>query len=686
MIDHLERSFKSDDGRDGRFAFIPEPMRKADRWAVAASDKVPHDPRTGRRASSNDPSTWATFDEACAALGDRFDRLYFAAGDGFAFADFDGCVIDGEIHAAVNAAVADADSYAEISPSGNGVRIWATTDDTSQEWRKHYATPWAGPIEVYKAGQFGSVTGKVLHNAPLNDNGTVDGVMARFPRPVDSTDYTAPDEPISPPMDDDEVIRRLRTDRNGEVFSALYDTPTDPDEDASAGDQSLFSRIAFYTQDRAQIERIAFDSERVRDKWQRPDYIRRTIDKALQRSDFWTRGGTLKIADKGAKGDNSGHTQAGEGDPFAFVDLTTVATEPPDMLVEGLISRGSVVSIYSGAGTGKTWTALYALAQTVARGEKAVYVDKENGARIIRERLGLMGVNLEATKHLIRYIPFPTAGLDGPTVEAWAAMLDREKPALVIFDSWIGFLASCGLDENSSNDVATWADKYATPAARERGVAVLILDHEPKAAGNKTARGSSRKLDYVDAQFKQTVTAPFDRSTVGSVKLSKQKDREGWLPSALHFRAGGKRGELDGSRIGRDSFVFSPVDMPDSAPEDGLNGGERATLSALVDGMSYAEWHGATGKASSTFNVHRDKLVRLGLVIRDEDAGTYSRPQLQQLQNDSKWSDWSSCQDRPYNSNYSNDSKSWSSWSTDGGQSVVDNLDPAAYSAPWSTV
>ena len=41
-------SFKPQDGDDGRFLSIPKPLREADRWAVAGSDKIPHDPRTGR--------------------------------------------------------------------------------------------------------------------------------------------------------------------------------------------------------------------------------------------------------------------------------------------------------------------------------------------------------------------------------------------------------------------------------------------------------------------------------------------------------------------------------------------------------------------------------------------------------------------------------------------------------------
>ena len=157
-------------------------------------------------------------------------------------------------------------------------------------------------------------------------------------------------------MTDDEVIRRLRADKNAAAFAALFDTPARPGEDSSSGDLALFSRLAFYTQDAEQVERVARESARVRDKWDRPDYIARTIEKALERSEFWTPGGTvtrLKIGGKDATTalDARRHDAP---DPFAFFDLSTAPTEPPEALVPGLIIRGLVHSVYAAAGTGKT--------------------------------------------------------------------------------------------------------------------------------------------------------------------------------------------------------------------------------------------------------------------------------------------------------------------------------------------
>jgi hypothetical protein len=56
-----------------------------------------------------------------------------------------------------------------------------------------------------------------------------------------------------------------------------------------------------------------------------------------------------------------------------------------------------------------------------------------------------------------------------------------------------------------------------------RGVAVLLLDHVPK-EGN-TARGSGRKLDYVDAMWELRNPQKFNRETVGRIDMHLRKDR-----------------------------------------------------------------------------------------------------------------------------------------------------------------
>ena len=90
--------------------------------------KVPYDPKTGRKASSTNPETWATLPEAM-----RAQTKYLFTGVGFVFTEAGGIVgvdIDhcrkenGTFTEAAQAILDKYPSYTEISPSGAGLHIF----------------------------------------------------------------------------------------------------------------------------------------------------------------------------------------------------------------------------------------------------------------------------------------------------------------------------------------------------------------------------------------------------------------------------------------------------------------------------------------------------------------------------------------------------------------------------------
>ena len=90
--------------------------------------KVPYDPKTGRRASSTKPDTWATLAEAQAAR----DKFMFT-GLGFVFTeecglvgvDIDHCrKEDGTWNECAAAILEKWPSFTEVSPSGTGLHIF----------------------------------------------------------------------------------------------------------------------------------------------------------------------------------------------------------------------------------------------------------------------------------------------------------------------------------------------------------------------------------------------------------------------------------------------------------------------------------------------------------------------------------------------------------------------------------
>src|SRR3954471_6181182 len=94
-------------------------------------DKIPYDPKTGKRASTTDSRTWASFSEALEAVETGgYDGIgfVFSSGDPFVGIDLDNCrnPETGELEEWA-AAIVDSfvGAYIEASPSGRGVHIIA---------------------------------------------------------------------------------------------------------------------------------------------------------------------------------------------------------------------------------------------------------------------------------------------------------------------------------------------------------------------------------------------------------------------------------------------------------------------------------------------------------------------------------------------------------------------------------
>jgi hypothetical protein len=97
--------------------------------------KIPYDPRTGRQAASDNPETWGTQQEAL-QRAEKLLRDGRTGGIGIMFCsiddlalcgvDLDTCFANGVIEPWAEAVIERFGSYAEISPSRTGVKIFAT--------------------------------------------------------------------------------------------------------------------------------------------------------------------------------------------------------------------------------------------------------------------------------------------------------------------------------------------------------------------------------------------------------------------------------------------------------------------------------------------------------------------------------------------------------------------------------
>jgi AAA domain/NrS-1 polymerase HBD domain len=591
---------------------IPEELKAEKAWVLWRREYRDGKPTkvlyqaNHRRADSTAPSTWTTFEDAVEA----FEHDDFFDGVGFVFhpdnpycgADIDDVTEDEARHW-----IEQFDSYTELSPSGNGFHIICKAKVPKGTNRDEG--------ELYSSGRFFTMTGNVVRDAPVREAQEAAGEFYRFLRRSDQE--STPAASVST-LTDAEVVRLAENAKNGAEFSVVY-RGGGQFKSGSERDLSLASRLAFWTQDETQIERIMLGSGCVREKWSKHrTYLRDTIRKALSGlTETYTAPGEAAPYRIKAAGDNR-TSRAAEMMPkrparFERIDLgepIESGIEPPEMLVEGELYAGRVHCIYSAGGTGKTFKALQLVKKVIDQDKPVLLLDLENGVRIISERLRDLGAKADQARQHLYYYPFPSMPLSDDASAEFEELLEQIKPALVVIDSWINCISAAGLDENSSTDIARWTDAYPQ-RARVRGIASLLLDHVPK-EGN-TARGSGRKLDYVDAMWELRNPQKFDRETVGRIDMHLRKDREGWLPRALTFSVG----------VGENGFIFKrSAGTFESADEaTGLLPSDRTTLEALQAlgsmGAFDKEWREqaiARGLGRTTYYRSRGTLLELGYV------------------------------------------------------------------------
>jgi putative DNA primase/helicase len=132
--------------------------------------KVPYTPGTDRKAKTNDPSSFGTFHQC---RGER--RGVVLSDSSVGGVDLDGCrdPNSGRLAAWAQDIIADFGSYAEVSPSGTGVHIFATGKPINAPYKK-LPLPDEPPIsdkqpglELFTGlGHFITVTGERLPEAP----------------------------------------------------------------------------------------------------------------------------------------------------------------------------------------------------------------------------------------------------------------------------------------------------------------------------------------------------------------------------------------------------------------------------------------------------------------------------------------------------------------------------------------
>ena len=122
----------------------------------------------GKAASSTNAATWTTYDDVCDALimGEGFDGIGLVLGADVQGIDLDDCrSADGSLTDLATEVLERVDGYAEVSPSGTGIKIFARTNLDGSRTKKEVG------VELYRDGRYFTVTGHQLNgHGKLSDD------------------------------------------------------------------------------------------------------------------------------------------------------------------------------------------------------------------------------------------------------------------------------------------------------------------------------------------------------------------------------------------------------------------------------------------------------------------------------------------------------------------------------------
>lgn len=502
-------------------ASVPAELQALAQWVVwdfvlrdGKPTKPPRRADNGDPASSTDPATWASFDHARAAQLARSDSgigFVFTASDPYCGIDLDDCrdpntgVIEPEAQAIIDRLA----SYTEVSPSGTGVKIVCRA--TLCRGKRFDAFG----VEIYDRERYFTITGHTIGSYAIADRqAALDELIAELEQRKAATAPPCPRQGGTHRLidSDEELIEHALRARNAGKFSDLWQGGLAGCASASEADLALCNLLRWWCgPDAERIDRLFRASGRYRSKWDRDDYRKRTIAKALEVQQYYdpkrkehTKNGYVnghanKPADPSDSGD--GHGDAWE-DPrdrlrhaarevirkakaaqqvhierYTMSELLAAhpALRPP--LVEGLLRQGETCNVIAAPKAGKSWLSV-GLAFAVATGQdwlktfrtdrgRVLLIDNELHKETLAHRLRTVATqaNLAAADVGQSVEVVPLRG-QLKSIDKLDSLFGGIKPGefrLVILDAFYRALpAGCRENENEGiKDVYNLIDHYA---------------------------------------------------------------------------------------------------------------------------------------------------------------------------------------------------------------------------------
>jgi Bifunctional DNA primase/polymerase, N-terminal/AAA domain len=237
-----------------------------------------------------------------------------------------------------------------------------------------------------------------------------------------------------------------------------------------------------------------------------------------------------------------------------------------------LFYRGKIHSVHGESESGKSWLTQCAAAEVLLDGEPVLYIDFEDEAAAVAERLIRLGVSVEVAENpaLFVYVHPEAPPTTDHERKAFDALLSGTY-SLAVVDGVTDSMGLFGLSGKDADDVAKWHQILPKALARSTGAAVVCVDHVAKDTHTRGrfALGSQHKIAGLSgAAYLVEMEQPFAVGQAGMANVRVAKDRPGRVRGlAGRWRKGDRTQHIANFRLDStdaDRTLWA-LDMPENA-------------------------------------------------------------------------------------------------------------------------